>query len=212
MKLSAPSALQNRGPILESLRATFRDSSLEELPLSPVRALEIASGTGEHALHFADSFPGLVWQPSEVSPQLVQSIAAHAREAIHQNVLQPLHLNILDPDATIGKLKDMEFQFIFCSNMFQVCERHAPDCFFKVCDAVLSHELGSKVFLYGPYLQGEKSAASNLQFHRLLQSRDETTGVHELDHIVEVAAQHGFPNREVTQMPTDNFFLSFSRE
>src|ERR1041384_5377974 len=82
--LTAPAVARNRDPILAVLR---------EVLAAPGTVLEIASGSGEHAVHFASALPHRVWQPTDPDAQALRSIAAHAAQAQLPNLLLPLELD-----------------------------------------------------------------------------------------------------------------------
>jgi hypothetical protein len=106
MKRHAPATARNREPIAAVLA--------EELPEAGL-ALEVASGTGEHAVHFARTFPGLQWQPSDPDPAARESIAAWREEAGPANLLPPLALDAASPDWPIARA-----DAVLCINMIHI--------------------------------------------------------------------------------------------
>jgi SAM-dependent methyltransferase len=151
MKRSAPSALRNRAPILEVLRRV--------LPAEGV-VLELASGTGEHAVHFAAALPGLTWQPSDPSPEARASIAAWRAEAALPNLRPPLPLDVVAP----WPLDDVApLAAIVCINMIHIAPWAATEALFAGAARALAP--GAPLVTYGPYrFGGAFTADSNAAF------------------------------------------------
>jgi SAM-dependent methyltransferase/Zn-finger nucleic acid-binding protein len=197
MKLYAPAAERNRGPILEALRRS--------LPLSP-RVLEIGSGTGQHAAHFVANWPGLVWQPTEASEEGLASIAAY-REALGDARLRPpLHLDVRRDPWPEGR-----WDAVFSANVIHI----AP---FDVCEAIIAEagrciEAGGRLVLYGPFRRGGVLAPeSNVAFDAWLKERDPSFGVRDLETVAALARSAGFGEPTVEPMPANNYLVVFVRE
>lgn len=193
MKQHAPAALRNREPIREVLARV--------LPATGT-VLEIASGSGEHAVAFATAFPALTWQPSDPDPTARASIAAHRAEAHLSNLAAPLELDVMAP-WPIDRA-----DAIVCINMIHISPWEASLALFEQAGHVLAP--GALLYLYGPYrFDGQFTAPSNADFDRSLRSRDPRWGVRDLRDLV--AAAGGFTLAEMVAMPANNHSLIFRR-
>lgn len=196
MKRSAPAAARNRDPIAAVLA--------EELPPAGL-VLEVASGTGEHALHFARAFPALRWQPSDPDPQARDSIAAWRGEAGLANFLPPLDLDAARPAWPIARA-----DAIVCINMAHISPIAATEGL--VAGAARLLESGAPLILYGPWLEdGVETAPSNLEFDRGLRSRDAEWGLREVTWLDALAAGHDFGRTRRVSMPANNAMLVYRR-
>jgi SAM-dependent methyltransferase len=194
-KQHAPAAARNREPI--------RDVLSRVLPATG-RVLEIASGSGEHAVHLARAFPGVHWQPSDPSQEARASIAAWRAEAGLANLAPPLAL-----DATDDVWPIADADAIVCINMVHISPWQATLGLFAGAARVLAP--GARLFLYGPYrFAGEFTAASNAEFDRALRARDPRWGVRDVDDLVIVARGHGLALTETVAMPANNHSLIFT--
>ena len=196
-KQHAPAAARNREPI--------RDVLARVLPAAG-RVLEIASGSGEHAVHFARAFPRLAWQPSDPSPAARDSIAAWRAEAQLANLSPPLALDVSD-DAWPARAGAAEA--IVCINMVHISPWQATLGLFAGAARVLGP--GALLYLYGPYrFAGVYTAESNAEFDRSLRARDASWGVRDLDDLTAVARSHGFALVDTVAMPANNHSLIFT--
>ncbi|MFN3474172.1 MAG: DUF938 domain-containing protein [Blastomonas sp.] len=192
----APATLRNRDAIAEVLR--------DHLPASG-NVLEIASGSGEHIVHFAQAFPHLVWQPSDCEPAALASIAAWAAQAGASNVRPPLRIDAAQPDWPIESA-----DAIVCINMVHISPWDATLGLFKGCAQTLAEE--APIILYGPYLeQGVETAASNLAFDDSLKARNPEWGLRHLDAVDRVASDHGFMRTSRHAMPANNLTLVYRK-
>ncbi|MFN3819619.1 DUF938 domain-containing protein [Blastomonas sp.] len=192
----APATLRNRDAIVDVLR--------DYLPASGT-VLEIASGSGEHIVHFAQAFPHLVWQPSDCEPAALASIAAWAAQAGASNVQPPLPIDAAQPDWPIGSA-----DAILCINMMHISPWDATLGLFKGCAQALTEE--APIILYGPYLeQGVETAASNLAFDESLKARNPAWGLRHLDAVDRVASDHGFARTSRHAMPANNLALVYRK-
>ncbi len=192
----SPAAERNRAPILAELRR-----------LLPARgmALEIASGSGQHAAHFAAALPGWTWQPSDGDARSLASIAAWCEGLA--NVRPPLALDVLAPDwpglpATVDA--------IFCANMIHISPWATTPALMQ--GAVRHLSAAGVLVLYGPYVvEGEPTAASNLAFDADLRARNPDWGLRRLADVAQQAAASGLYLRERVSMPANNALLVFAR-
>lgn len=194
-RLSAPSALRNRDPILAVLR--------EVLPTSGL-VLEIASGSGEHVVHFAAALPGLSFQPSDPDERALASIAVRSDDSGLSNIRPPLRL-----DAA-GEWPIRAADAVICINMIHIAPWAAAEGLFNGAGRILP--AGAPLFLYGPYRRpGRTLEASNLAFDESLKARDPAWGLRELDAVTAQAEAAGFGVPEITEMPANNLSLVFRR-
>jgi SAM-dependent methyltransferase len=194
MKQHAPAALRNREPIREVLARV--------LPATGT-VLEIASGTGEHAVAFATAFPALTWQPSDPDPTARASIAAHRIEAGLPNLAEPLALDVMAPWPTDRA------DAIVCINMIHISPWEASLALFEHAGRLLASD--ALLYLYGPYrFDGQFTAPSNADFDRSLRSRDPRWGVRDLRDLVGAATE--FTLAEIAAMPANNHSLIFRRK
>ncbi len=193
----SPAAERNKQPILEQL---------ERLLPATGTVLEIASGTGQHALHFARELPAFVWQPTETDEGLHAALERRVAAAALPNLSPPRRFDVLDA-ATPAFAPDA----VLCVNMIHIAPWSATDGLFRH-GARLLPRAGSPLILYGPYkIDGEHTAPSNEAFDASLRSRNPEWGVRDLDAVTEVARQHGFELVERVGMPANNFVVVFRR-
>ena len=196
MKKHAPAALRNRAAIAEVLA--------RELPESGC-VLEVASGSGEHAVFFAETFPALDWQPSDPDREALASILAYTAEYEGGNLRLPLVLDAATPDLWEVRAADA----IVCINMVHISPWAATEGLF----AGAAQLLGGKdlpLVLYGPYLeQGVETARSNIAFDESLRARDPEWGLRHAEAVDALAAQHGFARTARHAMPANNLVLIY---
>lgn len=196
MRLKAPAAARNRDPILAVLRDVLPESGL---------VLEIASGTGEHVVHFAAALPGLDWQPSDPDAASRASIAAWVAASGLVNVRAPLML-----DAASGEWPVSHADAIICINMIHISPWAATEGLMAGAGRLLPE--GGVLYLYGPYRRtGHPMAPSNEAFDADLKSRNPLWGLRNLDDVVALAAQHGLELVQVREMPANNLSVVFRR-
>jgi hypothetical protein len=190
----SPAAERNREPIRQLL--------VELLP--PAGAmLEIASGTGQHAVHFAAALPGWTWQPTERDPDGRESVAAWAAQAGLGNLKAPLALDVTASDWPVDR-----FDAIFCANMIHIAPWAA--CVGLFAGAPRHLRDGGALILYGPFvIDGEPTAPSNIAFDADLRSRDPEWGLRELSKVEAVAADNGLVLEQRVAMPANNQLVVF---
>jgi hypothetical protein len=203
--LHFPATARNRGPLLEVLRRV--------LPAhGPGTVLEIASGSGEHVVHFAAALPHLQWQPSEVDDTNLASIAAWITATgrgieAGGNVHPPVRL---DAAAPAEAWPVAEVTAIFSANMIHIAPWEA--CLGLVRGAGRQLAPGGLLILYGPYrIGGVHTAPSNAAFDLDLRARDPRWGVRDLEAVAELAAGCGLRLEERIDMPANNQTLIFRR-
>jgi SAM-dependent methyltransferase len=196
MRRQAPAAARNRQPILDILT-----------PRLPARGLvlEIASGSGEHIVHFAEALPDLVFQPSDPS--------ADARASIDEWV-QALALGNVRPALALDAARDVwpleRADAVLCCNMIHIAPWEAAVGLIAGAGRLLAS--GGTLYLYGPYRRGGRhTAPSNEAFDLDLRRRDATWGVRDLEAVSSLAEARGFGLPEIIDMPANNLSLVFKR-
>jgi SAM-dependent methyltransferase len=196
MKRLAAAAERNRGPILDALRGVLPPSGL---------VLEIASGTGQHVVHFAAALPGLEFQPTDLDEENLDSVRAWVEEAGLPNVRPPLRLDVREPDWSVARA-----DAIFCANMIHIAPWAAAEGLLAGAARVLPP--GGPLCLYGPFRFGGRFLApSNEEFDAWLKARDPSWGVRDLDVVTATAAGHGLVREAVFEMPANNHTVVFRR-
>lgn len=197
LRLSAPAAARNAAPILDVLRTAL-----------PARGtvLEIASGTGQHAVHFAAALPDIDWQPSDADPRARASIEAWREHAGLANLRAPLELDVRSEPWPIEAV-----DAIVCINMIHISPWEAAIALMKGAGARIAP--GGALVLYGPYRRdGAHTAPSNEAFDADLRARDPAWGVRDLEAVEALARAEGFVCEAVVPMPANNFTVVFRKE
>lgn len=193
VRRSAPAAGRNVGPIGDMLVTWLPTTGL---------VLEIASGTGEHALAFARRFPRLEWQPSDQDPDALASIAAW-REEGPGNLRAPVVLNVCSPDWPVDRA-----DAILCINMVHIAPWEAALGLLDGAARLLGE--GAALILYGPWLeQGVPTAPTNQAFDISLRDRDPAWGLRKVEDFSAEAASRGFLLAQRVSMPSNNLMLRF---
>jgi hypothetical protein len=196
VRREAPAAARNRQPILDVLRPRLPAEGL---------VLEIASGTGEHVVHFAEALPGLTFQPSDPSADARASIDDWVRTHGLGNVRTALALDAAGDVWPIGRA-----DAVLCCNMIHIAPWEAAIGLITGAAHVLP--AGGTLYLYGPYRrEGRHTAPSNEAFDRDLRQRDPSWGVRDLEAVMSLAEDRGFGPSEIIDMPANNLSLIFKR-
>ena len=194
MKRHAPATARNAEPLAHVLAAELPEKGL---------VLEIASGTGEHAVFLARRFSQLRWQPSDRDEGALDSIRAWASEAALENIADPILL-----DAASIEWPIEHADALLCVNMVHISPWEATEGLFAGAAEVLGR--GAPLILYGPFIEdGVETAASNLAFDRSLKDRDSRWGLRRLDDLDRLAAKHRFVRTERHAMPANNLVLVY---
>ncbi|MET0405870.1 MAG: DUF938 domain-containing protein [Cystobacter sp.] len=189
MKRHAPSADRNREPLLNVLR--------EVLPARGT-VLEVASGTGQHAVFFARALPHLTWQPTDREPGALASIEAWRQEEALPNLRAPFAL-----DVQTGPWPTGPVEALVAINLVHISPWEACQGLLEGAGRVLVP--GGVLVLYGAYLvEGQPTAPSNLAFDASLRERDPAWGVRELGAVTAEARRHGLERERVLEMPSHN--------
>lgn len=194
---SAPHVARNAEPITDVLRGLLPDSGL---------VLEVASGSGEHALHFARAFPHLLWQPTDADPVALRSIDAWRSADGLPNLLAPVPL-----DAGADSWPVERADAILCINMVHISPWRATLGLMRGAARTLPE--GGLLYLYGAYRRdGVPTAPSNEAFDASLRARDPEWGLRKLEDVVAGAAANGLRLETVVEMPANNLSVVFRRQ
>lgn len=192
----APAAERNKDAILDLLGQVLPEHGL---------VLEIASGTGQHAVHFAAALTALSWQPSDPDPGYRESIAAYVSASGLENVAAPIALDTREPRWPIDRA-----DAVVCINMIHIAPWAAAEGLVRGAAGLLSE--GRPLVLYGPFMRGgQHTAPSNAEFDVSLKRRDAEWGVRDLDDVTALAQRHGFELERVVAMPANNLTVVFRR-
>ncbi|MEZ4364540.1 MAG: DUF938 domain-containing protein [Kofleriaceae bacterium] len=196
MKRSSPAAVRNREPLLEALRPRLPAAGL---------VLEIASGSGEHAVHFAAGLPALDWQPTDHDEAALASVAAWRAEHALPNLRAPLRLDVAAPVWPVPAA-----DAIFCANMIHIAPWEAAEGLFAGAARTLAP--GASLLTYGPYrFDGAFTAPSNEAFDASLRQRDPRWGVRDVTDLRALAVREGLELVEQVALPANNHLLTFRR-
>ncbi len=190
----APATARNRDPILEQLKTCLPARGL---------VLEVGSGTGEHACHFAAALPGIRWQPSDPDVQSRQSIAAWTAHCGLPNILPPLVLDVLDARWPVDAA-----DAVVAINLLHISPPGVVEALMRGAAAVLP--LGGPLAVYGPFLECDVPAApSNLAFDQDLRRRNPAWGLRDLATVSAIARTHGLALVARHAMPANNLFICY---
>jgi SAM-dependent methyltransferase len=198
----SPAAERNREPILAQLQALLGPTGA---------ALEIASGTGQHAAHFAAALPGWRWQPTDLTDAQFGSITGWALHGGARNVQPPLRLDVQRSAWPSDRPPfGTSFDLVFCANMLHI----AP---WACCSGLMqgaARHLAPRGHLvtYGPYLEdGVPTAPGNLAFDASLRAQDAAWGIRRIEDVAAVAADAGLVLSERHALPANNLLLVWTR-
>jgi len=192
-KQHAAAAARNQTPIGDVLAHALPDAGT---------VLEIASGSGEHAVAFASRFPHLLWQPSDHDERALASISAWGQEARLGNLLPPIALDVEAQPWPVASAAA-----VVCINMIHISPWSASLALLRGAAELLAP--GAPLLLYGPFRIDGVTAPSNVEFELWLRARDPRFGVRELRELQ--AAAEGFLLAEMHAMPANNHSLVFRR-
>ncbi len=200
-RLFARACERNREPI--------RDVLAEALPAEGA-VLEIASGTGMHAVFFAAAFPRLAWQPTDPEPGALASIRAWRAAEGTPNLREPVALDVTAEPWPVEVAGD-GYAAVFNANMIHISPFECTEALLRGAGRVLPP--GGPLVLYGPFqVGGQHTSESNARFDASLRARDPRWGVRDQDVVVGLAAEQGLALASVREMPANNRTLIFRRE
>ena len=196
MKLYSPAAERNAEPIRQVLARVLPATGL---------VLEVASGSGQHAEVMARAFPALTWQPTDLDPAALTSLAERVGELGLPNLRHPLRLDAADPSWPVPSA-----DAIVCINMVHIAPWSAALGLLAGAGRLLAP--GAPLVTYGPYrFGGAFTAPSNEAFDQSLRARDPAWGVRDAGELEAAAAGHGLVLEETVAMPANNHVLVFRR-
>ena len=195
-RLSAPAAARNRQPILDALKPHLPPRGL---------VLEVAGGTGEHVVHFAQAYPAVIFQPSDPDPQHRASTDAWSAALDLANVRPAI---ALDVTAEVWPVEAADA--LVCINMIHIAPWTAAEGLMRGAGRVLPP--GGLLYLYGPYRRGgQHTAPSNAAFDAGLRAQNPAWGVRDLEAVAALAAAQGLGEPLILEMPANNLSLVFRK-
>jgi len=190
----SPACERNRNPILEVLRRQFADRR---------RVLEVGSGTGQHAVHFAAALPHLVWQTSD-RPEWLPGIRLWLAEAALSNTPAPLQLDVTGP------WPETRFDAIFTANSLHIMGWAEVEAFFATLPGSLTED--ARLTIYGPFnYAGQFTSPSNAAFDAQLKADDPKRGIRDFEAVDALARAIGFRFDEDVALPANNRCISWHR-
>ena len=194
--LTAPAAERNKDAILAVLRRVLPETGL---------MLEIASGTGQHIVHFGAALPKLAWQPSDPDPEMRASVAAWIAETGLPNVRQPLAIDVRDEQWPVEHA-----DAVLAVNMVHIAPWTATLGLMRGAGRLLPAR--GALILYGPYKRGgSHTAPSNAAFDAQMRASNAEWGVRDLEAVVDAARPQGLELEEVVEMPANNLTVVLRR-
>jgi cyclopropane fatty-acyl-phospholipid synthase-like methyltransferase len=192
----SPAAERNKRPITAVLASV--------LP-SRGTVLEIASGTGQHVVHFAASFPHLHWQPSDPDPELRRSIRSRAAAAGLDNIAEPLALDVRDSEWPIAAA-----DAVLTINLLHIAPWAVTETLFRGAAAIL--DSGAPLLIYGPFNRdGAFTSEGNRAFDLQLRRADADWGIRDIESVIAAAKAAGFVLQDIDEMPANNLIVRFQR-
>ena len=196
MKPYSEACEKNQSAILEVLQSALSRQH---------HVLEIASGTGQHAVHFGRALPHLTWQTSEL-PHNHAGIRAWLDEAALPNVLPPVALDVTDAHWPAGVVDT-----VFNANTVHIVSEPEVERMFAGIARTLS--AGGILCLYGPFNYHKKfTSESNARFDVWLKSRNPESGIRDFEVIDQLAKTHGLRLLQDVAMPSNNRTLVWQRD
>ena len=188
--LFSPAADRNKEPIREVFADKLNDVTL---------LLELASGALQHARHIAPAHPHLIWQPSDINPDVL----THGQTIeLPHNVRPPLYLDVTGEHWPIAGA-----DAIYTANLLHISERAVLPAMFAGAQRLDAKQ----VFIYGPFaVDGKHTSQGNVDFDASLRALNPDWGIYDLNEVRQAGFEHGFHEFTSTSMPANNLFLHFS--
>lgn len=195
---------RNREPLLGVLK--------EKMPKDPARVLEMASGSGMHINYFAPHFKHLHFHPSDRDKEVFDNIKKLTADHSNDNIADPSHLDLTDPETWFNPGPAHSFSAIFCINIFQVAPISIADGMMRCAEHLLDGD--GFLLVYGPFkVEGTFTTDSNKEFHETLSSAGVSEwGLKDVADLKKAAESHGLELKEQIDMPANNFSLIFGRK
>jgi hypothetical protein len=204
-RLDAAAFHRNHAPIWAVLQKFLMGKSGD--------VVEVGSGTGQHAVHFAKHTPGITWWPSDLNENHLKSIEAWRAYSALPNIRPPLRIDLTDP-AWCPAMHDgsgpSQLLAVFCANVIHIAPWRVAEGLFAGAGRYLRRD--GHLFLYGPFKRnGRHTAMSNAVFDTSLRQQDAEWGVRDIADIENLAAGAGLGLIETVPMPANNMMLVFGR-
>ncbi|MBV9564365.1 MAG: DUF938 domain-containing protein [Bradyrhizobium sp.] len=204
-RLDAPAYHRNHEPIWAVLERFLNGRRGD--------VLEVGSGTGQHAVHFARHSPAVTWWPSDLNDAHLRSIAAWREHARLANICAPLRLDVSDPDWDAAMKSEggpKELLALFCANVIHIAPWRVAEGLIAGAGRALRDD--GLLFLYGPFKRdGRHTALSNAVFDTSLREGNPEWGVRDIADVEKLATAAGLALREAVEMPANNLILVFVR-
>lgn len=198
LRQSSPSTARNREAILTVLQGALREDAY---------VLEVASGSGEHAVFFASVMPGVTWQPSDPDADACASIQAWRVSAALPNVLPPLDIDLM---AKHWSTPRDQYDGIVAINVIHISPWEATLGLMSGAARLLAPK--GRLITYGAYKRyGAHTAPSNESFDQWLKARDPRFGVRDIEAVTAAAREQGLRVQQVVEMPANNMMLIIGR-
>lgn len=194
--LSHPAAERNREVIAKTLRSILPENGT---------VLEVGSGTGVHAAHFAKAFPHLTFQPTERDDIKLDSIRAWITETGLTNINDPLSYDLLEDPAPLKTANA-----VLSINVVHIAPWEATFALFKMAEKILHSD--APLIFYGPFHRSDvETTASNQAFDIKLKAENPGGGLRQVDELTKIAADEGFSPPFIFEMPSNNLLLAFKK-
>ena len=198
IRQTSPSVARNREPILTELQRVLPPDA---------HVLELASGSGEHAVFFAHAMPSVTWQPSDPDSDARASIEAWRQSEALPNLLAPLDIDLTVPTWETPRQR---YDAVIAINVIHISPWQATLGLVTGAAQLLARD--GQLITYGAYKhRGEHTAPSNESFDQWLKARDPRFGVRDMEAVDAAAREQGLRLRQVVTMPANNFMLLFGR-
>ncbi len=187
----APACDKNKKPILDVLKKVFD---------KPCEVVEVGSGTGQHAVYFAENLPHLIWQPTDQSVYL-SGISLWVDAAGLKNIRAPLELDVRQNDWPVERV-----EALFSANTLHIMSWKSVEIFYERLGCYL--QSGAKFCSYGPFnINGQFTSESNATFDQWLKERDPLSGIRDLEALVALGEKVGLILEENRPLPANNRLL-----
>ena len=200
---------RNKSPILSVI--TSEIDKLQRSALTPFRILEIASGSGEHAAHFAANIPNVIYQPTEMDDSMHPTIVSSTTSI--PGVLPPVTVDIRNFEHPFAELpasvRPGAVDLMICINMIHISPFDCTHALFRAASQLLSAT--GFLYLYGPYRVNGTMVESNEAFDKSLKSRNAEWGIRDLEDVISIGEEHGLVFDKTVEMPANNLSVIFRK-